>query len=429
MFSLDDRKGHGSMIKKLRQKFILTNMLLVSLVLIIVFGVLLGTNYRRLVSQSQTAMRFALDWKDRPPRLEIGGPRPDNTNSGNDEPSKFSIVPVFSVLLDKDGNASTLQTNTVTVSDEVLAQAVKEAQSGQDDMGVISSLNLRYLRQTGFSGTRIAFADTTWETDSLLSLVRSSLLVGAGALVCFFLISLFLSKIALRPVEKAWEQQRRFVADASHELRTPITVILTNTGILLSHPKDTIEAQAKWVTYIQSEAQQMKGLVEDLLFLARNDHTRPPISPASLSMSDLVTGCLLAFESVAFEKGVALESSICPDVSVRGNPEQLRRLVVILLDNACKYAPSGGTIGLTLECRPEGVQLSVRNTGEPIPPEHLPHLFERFYRIDSARTHSEGGYGLGLAIAKSITEAHSGTITVRSSAAEGTAFTVLLPKY
>ncbi len=427
MFSVDDRKGHGSMIKKLRQKFIFTNMLLVSLVLMIVFGVLLGTNYRRLVSQSETAMRFALDWKDRPPKLEIGGPRSDSENE-NVEPSKFSIVPVFSVLLNKNGTVSTLQTNTVTVSDQVLAQAVQEAQLGRDNMGVISSLNLRYLRQTGFYGTRIAFADTTWETDSLLSLVRSSLLVGAVALICFFLISLFLSKIALRPVERAWEQQRRFVADASHELRTPITVILTNAGILLSHPKDTIEAQAKWVAYIQSEAQQMKGLVEDLLFLARNDHTRPPVSPESLSMSDLVTGCLLAFESVAFEKGVTLESSISPDVSVRGNPEQLRRLAVILLDNACKYVSDGGTVGLTLECRPEGVQLSVRNTGEPIPSEHLPHLFERFYRIDSARTHTEGGYGLGLAIAKSIAEAHNGSIAVRSNAAEGTVFTVILPK-
>jgi len=419
------------MIKKLRQKFILTNMLLGSLVRIIVFGVLLGTSYQRLVSQSQAAMRLALDWKDRPPRFEIGGPRPDNSgsdNSDNNDHSQFSIVPVFSVLLDKDGNVSTIQTDTVTVSDEVLAQAVQEAQSGDNDMGVISSLNLRYLRQSDFNGTRIAFADTTWETDSLLSLVRSSLLVGAGALICFFLISLFLSKIALRPVEKAWEQQRRFVADASHELRTPITVILTNAGILLSHPRDTIEAQSKWVTYIQSEAQQMKGLVEDLLFLARNDYTRPPISPSPLSMSDLVTGSLLAFESIAFEKGVNLESNISPDVTLRGNADQLRRLVVILLDNACKYAPQGGTVGLALECRSEGVQLSVRNTGDPIPPEHLPHLFERFYRTDSARTHTEGGYGLGLAIAKSITEAHNGTISVKSNAAEGTVFTVLLPK-
>lgn len=413
------------MIRALRRKFILVNMLLVTLVLLIVFGVLLGSSYQRLTNQSYTVLRMALEWGGdiKPPHYEIGRPEVQK-----DETRQLSVLPAFSVKLDEDGNVVSLSGNNVSVSDEVLEEAVSAVLARDTDKGTISSLDLRYLRQSQPDGLHIAFVHTGWERDSLVSLVVTSLLVGAGGLACFFVISLFLSSLALRPVKKAWEQQRQFVADASHELRTPLTVILTNSGILLSHREETVGSQLKWVEYIQAEAQRMKGLVEDLLFLAKNDDARA-VQPVfqSISLSELVLGCLLPFESVAFESGVTLDSGIDPGLMLTGDGEYLRRLVVILLDNACKYAGSGGTVKLTLNRCQDGIVLAVHNTGEPIPAEYLPRLFERFYRTDGGRARSTGGFGLGLAIAKSIADTHYAAISVVSTAQNGTTFTVKFP--
>ena len=171
----------------------------------------------------------------------------------------------------------------------------------------------------------------------------------------------------------------------------------------------------------------MKVLVEDMLFLAKHDGTERPKDLQIVNFSDLVTGCVLRFESVAFERQVKLESQLQEGLFVSGEQGSLERLTMILLDNAVKYAGESGEVDATLSRRQERVVLTVRNTGEPIAPEHLPHLFERFYRADGSRSRKEGGYGLGLAIAQTIAESHRGQIEVRSSREEGTVFTVVLP--
>ena len=409
------------MIRKLRRKFALTNMLLVALVLLMVFAALVASNYQRLANQSRIALRAALLWSDEgPDRFEFAAGPPE-------EGSRVSMVPVFTVTLDENGEAAEVMGGgNVSVSSETVERAVALAQGEE---GVIPELDLRYLRETGPDGeTRIAFADRGWERSTLWSMVGSFLLVGALALGAFFLISLLLSGLALRPAERAWEQQRRFVADASHELKTPLTVILTNTGILLRHPEQTVAQQRKWVEYIREEAQRMRELVEDLLFLARHDAGRDQAPAQTVDLAELLWSALLPFEPVAFEQGVTLESGIQSGVTVRGRSEELRRLAAILLDNAVKYAGPQGQVRVAL-ARGEkgGACLTVRNTGPAIPPEHLEHLFERFYRADNSRARSSGGYGLGLAIAKSIVDSHRGTITVQSREEEGTCFTVRLP--
>ena len=417
------------MIKKLRRKFILINMLLVSIVLAAVFAALVGSNYQRVAEQSRGSMRMALKWSDEtpPPRFEFGGPPEDFRD--REEDRRFSMVPVFVVTLDESGAVAQVWTaGGVEVTDEVAARAVAEA--GEAPEGTVPGLGLRYLRGDAHDGaSRIAFADMGWERDSLWPLIRSSLVVGALALAGFFLISLLLSSLALRPAETAWEQQRRFVADASHELKTPLTVILTNTGILLSHPQDSIAQQKKWVEYIRDEAQRMRTLVEDLLFLAKSDAGKAEsVQPGPVDLSELVWSALLPFEPVAFEHGVELESDICPKAQVTGRADQLRRLTAILLDNAVKYAGPGGRVTVRLEpAEKGGARLTVHNTGAPIAPEHLPHLFERFYRSDDSRARTSGGYGLGLAIAKSIVDGHKGGINVTSTGEAGTEFTVKLP--
>ncbi|HJC00620.1 MAG TPA: HAMP domain-containing histidine kinase [Candidatus Flavonifractor merdavium] len=416
------------MIRRLRRKFILINLLLVGVVLTVVFVLLVASNARRYADQSQAAMRMALSWReDENPRFEIGAPPPDHNPS--DEGSRFTMVPVFVVTVEDGVVTSINDGGQVEVSRETAELAAAEALASGEDSGILRRLNLRFQLETRPDGTvRVAFADQSWESSSLRTLILNCLLVWALAMAAFFFVGLFLSSLALRPVETAWKQQRQFVADASHELKTPLTVILANTGIVLAHPSDTVSAQSKWLEYTQEEARQMKGLVEDLLFLAKSDAARQEFQTAQVDLSELVQGCLLPFEPVAFEAGVRLDAQVDPGLILTGDEAQLRRLVRILLDNGVKYADAEGAVSLTLTRQQDKLRLTVRNTGAPIPPEHLPHLFERFYRADAARNRAQGGYGLGLAIAKAIVEHHRGRISVSSAVESGTVFTVLLPK-
>ena len=171
----------------------------------------------------------------------------------------------------------------------------------------------------------------------------------------------------------------------------------------------------------------MKKLVENLLFLARSESNTVPTAVNTFNLSDAVWSCLLPFESVAFEQGVTLNESVTPDLSMLGDEGQIKQLTAILLDNACKYAGKEKKVTVILEQFQEKARLSVNNTGEPIPPEELSHLFERFYRSDKSRARTEGGYGLGLSIAQTIVKKHRGRIQAESNALYGTTFTVWLP--
>ena len=411
------------MLRRLRLKFILTNMLLVTLVLLAVFGALMISNAQQLERESTAAMSIALRQDGIPPQLEVRLPEPGETREWR------WAIPVFCVVVDGEGQVTLEEGTQVKVSEETLDQAVEEVISLQVPAGNLQNLGLRFQKEElPGGGTRIAFTDMSWERASLTRLMVSSLLIGGAALAVFFAISLFLARLSLKPVEKAWTQQRQFVADASHELKTPLTVILANTGIIAAHPSATVGSQQKWLGYIQEEAQRMKELVEDMLFLAKHDGTERPKGQGIVNFSDIVTGCVLRFESVAFERQVNLESRISPQLLLSGDPGSLERLVMILLDNAVKYAGDGGAVNVSLSERQERVVLAVRNTGEPIPQEHLEHLFERFYRVDGSRSRKEGGYGLGLAIADTIVASHRGQIEVSSSQEGGTVFTVSLPR-
>ena len=194
----------------------------------------------------------------------------------------------------------------------------------------------------------------------------------------------------------------------------------------MSHKDDTVESQEKWLNSTKEEAEHMSKLVGDLLFLAKSDGEQSPVVFSEVDLSDICENVSLQFDPGAFEKGLNLTCDVQPGITMQGDGTQLNQLVRIFLDNACKYTPEGGDITLRLAKNGPQTIMSVTNTGDPIPKESLEHLFERFYRVDEARTRtsSEGGYGLGLAIAKTITERHGGTVSVESTAGKGTVFTV-----
>ena len=222
---------------------------------------------------------------------------------------------------------------------------------------------------------------------------------------------------------KAWQQQKQFVSDASHELKTPLTVILSNAELLEGAALE--ERPARWADNIHAESVRMKSLVEEMLTLARADNQERTAVQGEVCLSDLAGDCLLAFEPVAFEAGKTLTGDIVPDLRVLGEGERLRQLLSVLLDNAIKYSPAGSTITLQLEKTDRQARLTVRNPGDPIPPEQLPHLFERFYRADASRG-EQSGFGLGLPIAAAIAKEHRAALKAESDA-DSTRFILTIP--
>jgi signal transduction histidine kinase len=259
-------------------------------------------------------------------------------------------------------------------------------------------------------------------------LVRDLEIVVVG-LAVLFAITYALANRALAPVAAAWEQQRRFVADASHELKTPLAVILANNEILEKDGGIPPESR-RWIQSTADEARHMKSLVNDLLQLARADEGAVGVASAmqseDLDLSDMVDRSALEFDAVAFEKGCMIDAQVEPGITMKGDREWMERLVRILIDNACKYCSANSTIRLVLRREGQHVVYSVNNQGPVIDPEDLAHVFDRFYRSDKARSRSDshGGFGLGLAIAKSTAEAHGGRIQATSTEADGTTFTV-----
>lgn len=398
------------MIKALKRKFVLINMLVTGLVLTAVVAAVCVMSVRQFVQNYDRALTAELSRAPDQKRQFL----PGGARMGGEFGGENGLL-AFSVELDGEGNAQ-LTSPWIDVSGDVLAELVAGAPEGTQ-AAYLSKLGVASKR----GENRIAFVDLTTESAQLRQRLLAWVLGYAAALVAFFAVNRFLAERAVRPVEKSWEQQRQFIADASHELKTPVTVILANTDI---QEKETGNSQ--WLSVTRSEAGRMKRLIEEMLFLAKSDAARLPVKRERVCLSDLVQESALAFEVVAFESGIALTSNIAPGVFVRGDADMLSRMINNLMDNAMKYTARGGSVRVELQAIRSTATFRVCNSGQPIAPEHLSRLFDRFYRVDEARTRERGGYGLGLPIVRQIALEHRGRVLVESSEEEGTAFSVEL---
>ena len=249
------------------------------------------------------------------------------------------------------------------------------------------------------------------EIDALQRVLVPLLLSGLVALIIFFAISVFLAYWTTKPIEKSWTKQREFVADASHELKTPLTVIDANIDVVLNNKDKTIESQDKWLRNIKEETKSMSALVNDLLNIAKSDAGRTKFEPCEFNLSDTVENLVLGFEIIAFEKGKTLNSDIGENINYVGDKDSIKQLIKILLDNAVKYSAENGNIFVELkQTDKHKIQFIVSNDGELISEEDRKRIFERFYRTDKSRARVTGGSGLGLSIAEAIVHQHKGTI-------------------
>lgn len=315
------------------------------------------------------------------------------------------------------------------IGSDTLSNIIHLAKEGSST-GNFFDVNLKYKKilfnHKGFSGYIITFADSENAYSTIYRTLLFTTIVFFALMLIFLIILIWLSHFVVKPIDVAWTQQQQFLADASHELKTPLTAILMTNKIMLSHlKKDAIE-ERKWLENSQAEANHMKDLIENMLFLARGENTEEKLSSSVISLNDIVTDILLQFEPIAFDENIRIATNIQNDIFVKGDIVELRQLTYILVDNAYKYCGDEGFINISLLGNASTAHFIVNNSGTPIPEEDLPHIFERFYRSDKSRTQRDekGGYGLGLAIAKKISTKHNASIKVTSSEDLGTTFTV-----
>lgn len=390
------------MIRKLRIKFVCINMGIVTVMLLVIFGMVLHSTRENLEMQSIRMMHSAVSGEQ---------PRPVRPGERQEE----IPLPFFRAELDRTGALIETSGGFFDLSDEAqIRKILQAALEKKEDSGILRDYRLRYQRRDTPLGQTVGFVDMSGEIATITGLMRTCLLIGGISFLAFLGLSFLLARWAVRPVEVAWNQQRQFVADASHELKTPLTVILTNAE-LLRMPGRGPEEQKRLSESILVMSHQMRGLVESLLELARVDNGTAKLSFSELDLSTLVEEGLLPFEPVYFEKELQLESQVAPGLRVRGSESHLRQVLDILLDNAAKYCTPGGNVRVELKRQGSHCVLSVSNPGEEISREDLKNIFKRFYRIDKARTGNHG-YGLGLSIAESIVQGHGGKIWAESKA-------------
>ena len=405
------------MIRRLRWKFVAAMMAVVTVILAAAVALPYLSTQRNLEQNTAAAMaEAARDSFSRKP-WENNGKEPR--------------LPFFIVDVDGEGKVIRCVQGDFSFEDDTLPQDLTRlVLSSASDQGVLENYGLSYyriaLRDT--EGQRIVYADRSFETKTLEHLRRNLLLVGLGVWGLFFLLSVGLSRWITKPVERAWQQQKQFVADASHELKTPLTVILSSAQMIstrrASAPQGSLE---RWTENIQAEGERMKGLVEDMLTLARSDAQGPTRQLSRVCLGEVVEDGVLTFEPIAFEKGLTIGSQIQGESYVLGDGNELGRLCAILLDNGVKYCDPGGEIALKQGRRGRTACLTLSNPCAGADPAQVPRDFDRFYRADASRARSTGGCGIGLSNAKAIVVRHRGRIACRCAGGTVT-FTVLLPQ-
>ncbi|MBQ9684950.1 MAG: HAMP domain-containing histidine kinase [Oscillospiraceae bacterium] len=384
------------MIGKLRVKFVVINMLIVTCMLALSFGLLSHFMRRSMVDERVSAMQRIAE---EPMHMHSPG-------RGGDGDLR---LPYFTLEEGPDDEIMRFGSADYDLSDEqMLEDLIDAARENGDKTGVLEDFGLRYYRAQGPWGAKYVFSETANERTTMRNLYKVCAAVGAASFVGFFVISLLLSKWAVAPVEEAWKQQKQFIADASHELKTPLTVIMANAELLQQEGYSDAQ-RSRFSESILTISQQMRHLLERLLDLARldNAHGKPHFD--TLDFSALAEDCLLPFEPIFFERGLTLSSEVDPGLCVRGDAQQLRQTVDILLDNARKYSADGGAVSVTLRQQGHHALLTVSNPAPEISRADRKNIFKRFYRQDEARTRT-GSYGLGLPIAESIVNQHGGKI-------------------
>lgn len=397
------------MFKKSKRKIVASIMLILVLLLAGTFCTIYLASYRDMTEENRDLLNRYVESYVYPKAENGEGPDIQGERDERGDPRgkhpMLELSTFYSVVFSPEGEVLAVDNGDVSAYSEAeLTRLAEEIRGEEKEDGMKESL--LYEKKDKGDYILVAFLDNTLMLESAGTLVNYTLIFGGVALVLIFFLANYLAGRIVAPLEENYERQKQFVSDAGHELKTPAAVINANLELL---ERETGENQ--WLSNIQYENQRMSALITQLLDLARAENASPQMEPVDLSR--LVWGEALPFEPVAYEKGLALNSSIEEEIWVNGNSVQLKQLTSILIDNGIRHGSQGKEVCLELKRMKNNAVLSVANEGREIPEEQRKHLFERFYRRDQARAAEDNHYGLGLAIAKAIAQAHKGSIQVQ----------------
>ena len=409
------------MIRKLRTKLVAAAMLSLLAVLTVILGVILLTNYRGIVSDADRILDLLADNQGKFPEIKADfdweelGPRHRSVELGYE-------TRYFSVLLDRQGTVLATDTGKIAAVDEETAASYAQAVWAQDSPRGFWQ-DYRYLEAREGENTRVIFLDYGAHLLTFHSTLMTSLWVAASGLLAVLLLLLLLSRRIIKPVIEGHEKQKRFITDAGHEIKTPIAIIQADTEVLALETGEENE----WIVDIQTQIKRLSTLTNDLIYLSRMEEEQGRQQFLPLPFSELVAEAAQAFQAVAKRQNKTLSVDVQPMLTLVGEEKSLVQLVSILLDNALKYSPEGGQIALRLSRQGKHLRLSVENTAETLSKELLENMFDRFYRGDASRNSGQGGYGIGLSIAKAVVQAHRGKLSAAAKGTDRLVITALFP--
>lgn len=408
------------MIRKLRTRLVVVCMLSLLLVIAVILGVVLATSYQGVVSDADRVLALLAENEGEFPVLkedfdwEALGPRRQSQELGYE-------IRYFSVLLDETGAVVETDTGQIAAVDEETAVDYAVQILAQDTQAGFLK-DYRYLISQEGTDTRVIFLDCGASMVAFRSTLFTSLWVAAVGLAAVLFLILLFSRRLVRPLILGYEKQKRFITDAGHEIKTPIAIIQADSEVLALE-----SGENEWIQDIQQQIRRLSSLTNDLIYLSRMEEDQGRGKFLPLSLSQVVTETAQAFQTMAKSQNKSFTIDVQPGLAMEGEEKALGQLVSVLLDNALKYAPEGGEIALALARQGKYFRLTVENTAQGITKELLENLFDRFYRGDVSRDSSQGGYGIGLSIARAVVQAHRGKISAAAKGEDKLLIAVLLP--
>ena len=437
------------MIRDLRKKFILVAMLSTMLVLTAIMGVVNFSNYKEVLDRADemTALLAQNDGKfpEEPSHRDLGNTEDQSTsdahvdngmNDGAETPpakpeddkkdkSRFSVetpfeTRYFTVTADENEKVTDCDLDRIAAVDEETAEEYTQIVQKKGKTTGFQGIYRYRVVQTE-DGQKYVFLDCRREISNFKTVLVTTISVSLLGLAAVFVLVVIFSRMVFRPVEESIQKQKRFITDASHELKTPLTIIDANTEVM-----EMESGESQWIKSTRKQIQRLSGLVQQLVTLSRLDEEKGLEEKCEFCISDAVSECVQPYEALAQTREKNLTLNIEENLFYAGDERSIRQLAGILMDNAIKYSSQNGNIVLTLKKKGKKIILEIYNDAEELPKGNLNVLFERFYRLDNSRNSSTGGSGIGLSVAKAIVQAHKGRITAENRNGRGLTLTVVL---
>ena len=407
------------MIQKIRIRFISLAMAALFVLLAVIVTGMNVVNYNAISEDADKKLELLSGNRGTFPEFGPGKKWPMPPNMTLETPHE---VRYFSVLFSPDLEVIHTDTSRIRAIDEEAAIRYAHQAIAADRVSDYID-HYRFRISAEETALRISFLDCSREISSFRSFLMISVCMAAAGCAGFFIVILFFSNRLLKPVVESYEKQKRFITDAGHEIKTPLSIISADVDVLEMEYGET-----EWLTGIRTQVKRLADLTNDLVYLSRMEETEEKLQMIEFPFSDVVSETAQAFQGIAQATGKQFQCTVEPMLSLNGNEKSIRQLVNILLDNAMKYSPEGGKVALSAKRQGRSIHLTVwNNTIVPVEKQNLAHIFERFYRLDSSRSTQTGGYGIGLSVAKAIVSAHSGKISAATQDGRSLQIHVQLP--